>query len=338
MTPASSLGARRVRADSELTDVAERRRAYAAGVSRQLDEPGGRAGRLLVSRLSRLLLVADRPSDRASWSTSSATGQISRFIENTNDLKRRYSGVTISGPVSHQRRSDVGRQLHALAALGKFRRRELRERSADDGPVPVSRISAGARGSRRKGTWRRISGTARPCWLNYGVPWIAGPDHQRAAGFGDAACRTARAADSPAGQSGFSASAVVDARRFVTGSRLRHAARRRPRDLLLHGARRVSHRSVPPHRLGAQLRLSCPRHSVARGVCPGADAERVQRARTCVHAATTCSTTAGSGAVSNRQRRAHAGEHTVARGVQPVHHHARTRGELECTTRTSARL
>ncbi len=85
------------------------------------------------------------------------------IVENTNDLKRRYQRPHPLGHVPHQRPDRRRRQLHAVAALGQFRRRERHQRTCAGDTVPVSGISPRRRGTRLKATCRPISAIGRVC-------------------------------------------------------------------------------------------------------------------------------------------------------------------------------
>ncbi len=229
-------------------------RAYAAGVSRQL------TSRAVVRADYSYRDYRDFYSSRIDRSTGIVVDPFGNkadlaIIENTNDLKRRYSGVTISGRYRINSRSDAGGSYTLSRLWGNFDG----ENSAS-GPLTTDLFQYP---EYRQASWFAPEGDLAAdqrhrasFWLNYGVPVDPGPDDQPAAGLGERRSvrggrRTRRGAVGILSQRGCRCAAVR------AGSGLRDTPGRRPRDLLLHGAGRFSNRRVPPHRPGAQLRLSC---------------------------------------------------------------------------------
>ena len=320
------LGAGRLGPDSEFADVAERARVR-GGCQPAADEPGRRAGRLLVSATIATSIRRGSIGPPGSWSTSSATRSDLAIIENTNDLKRRYSGVTISGRYRINSRSDAGGSYTLSRLWGNFDG----ENSAS-GPLTTDLFQYP---EYRQASWFAPEGDLAAdqrhrasFWLNYGVPkiqgltisvlqdWATGVPYGAGGGLAS-------------GQSGFSASAVVDARPFVTD--LGYATPQGGDRETYYYTARDAFRTEASRRtdLAVELHLSRARQPIARGVRPGAGAERVQRPGSLRVRRRRVQQRRGSGAVPNRQRRAHAGEHAVARGVQPVHHDAGAGRELE---------
>ena len=188
-------------------------RAYAAGFSRQLT--------------SRAVLRADYSyrdyrdfySARIDRSTGIVVDQFGNkadlaIIENTNDLKRRYSGVTVSGRYRINARSDAGGSYTLSRLWGNFD-----GENTASGPLTTDLFQYP---EYRQASWFAPEGDLAAdqrhrasFWLNYGVPkiegltisvlqdWATGVPYGAGGGLAS-------------GQSGFSASAVVDARPFVT--------------------------------------------------------------------------------------------------------------------------
>ena len=65
------------------------------------------------------------------------------LIENTDALKRQYSGLTTQGEYRLNGSSQIGGQVHALARMGKFRGRERQQRSVGRPDDRVPGIQAG---------------------------------------------------------------------------------------------------------------------------------------------------------------------------------------------------
>ena len=193
------LGAWRVRQDSERPD-SPNVREYAFGVSRQL------SNRAAVRADYSYRDYRDFYSQRIDTTTGTATDSLGNptdlaIVENTNDLKRRYSGLTFVGDLPRQRPDRRRRQLHAVASLGQFRRRERRQRARSRPPtLPVSRNTASSRGTRRKAICRPISVTARDVDQLRRAE-SRRPDAQLPPEPRPAACRTAPSARSTRGRS-----------------------------------------------------------------------------------------------------------------------------------------
>ena len=188
-------------------------RAYAAGVSRQLT--------------SRAVLRADYSyrdyrdfySARIDPSTGIVVDQFGNksdlaIIENTNDLKRRYSGVTISGRYRINSRSDAGGSYTLSRLWGNFDGENVAS-----GPLTTDLFQYP---EYRQQSWFAPEGDLAAdqrhraiLWLNYGVPKVEG---LTISVLQDLATGVPYGAGGglASGQSGFSASAVVDARPYVT--------------------------------------------------------------------------------------------------------------------------
>ena len=188
-------------------------RAYAGGLSRQL---GGRA---VVRADYSYRDYRDFYSSRIDRSTGIVTDQFGNradlaILENTNDLKRRYSGVTISGRYRINSRSDAGGSYTLSRLWGNFDG----ENSAS-GPLTSDLFQYP---EYREARWFSPEGDLAAdqrhraiLWLNYGVPKLEG---LTISVLQDLATGLPYGAGGglPSGQSGFSASATVDARRYVT--------------------------------------------------------------------------------------------------------------------------
>ena len=188
-------------------------RAYAAGVSRQL------TSRALVRADYSYRDYRDFYSSRIDRSTGIVVDQFGNrsdlaIIENTNDLKRRYSGVSISGRYRINSRSDAGGSYTLARLWGNFDGENV-----TSGPLTTDLFQYP---EYRQASWFAPEGDLAAdqrhrasIWLNYGVPkiqglmisvlqdWATGVPYGAGGGL-------------PSGQTGFSASAVVDARTFVT--------------------------------------------------------------------------------------------------------------------------
>ena len=329
------VGAGRLGADSELADVA---RTCAR------TRPGS-----AVSSTSRAVLRADYSfrdyrdfySSRIDRSTGIVVDQFGNradlaIIENTNDLKRRYSGVTVSGRYRINSRSDAGGSYTLSRLWGNFD-----GENTASGPLTTDLFQYP---EYREASWFAPEGDLAAdqrhratFWFNYGVPKIEG---LTISVLQDLATGVPYGAGGglASGQSGFSASAVVDARPYVPDLGYATPQGGDARDLLLHGERCVSHRDVAPHGHGAQLqpiacraadRLEAFVQAQMLNIFNVQDLcalrrRRLQQRRRCR-------------VVAHRQRRADAGEHAVARAVQSVHHDARAGRQLELQHATSAR-
>jgi outer membrane receptor for ferrienterochelin and colicin len=188
-------------------------RAYAAGVSRQL------TSRALVRADYSFRDYRDFYSSRIDRSTGIVVDEFGNrsdlaIIENTNDLKRRYSGVSISARYRINSRSDAGGSYTLARLWGNFDGENV-----TSGPLTTDLFQYP---EYRQASWFAPEGDLAAdqrhrasFWLNYGVPkiqgltisvlqdWATGVPYGAGGGL-------------PSGQTGFSASAVVDARTFVT--------------------------------------------------------------------------------------------------------------------------
>ncbi len=131
---------RRVQDDSRQSRIAARDRVR-RGISRKLGDRASVRADLMYRDFR------DFYSERIDTTTGIAVDSLgARFdksvVENTNDLKRRYTGVTVSAVYRLIGANRRGRQLHAVAAVGQFRWREPRERSAPGVGLPVPGIHA----------------------------------------------------------------------------------------------------------------------------------------------------------------------------------------------------
>ena len=211
MTPAaSSVPGVSVQIPNSLTSPNVR--AYAAGVSRQLT--------------SRAVLRADYSfrdyrdfySSRIDRTTGIVVDQFGNradlaIIENTNDLKRRYSGVTVSGRYRINSRSDAGGSYTLSRLWGNFD-----GENTASGPLTTDLFQYP---EYREAAWFAPEGDLAAdqrhratFWFNYGVPKIEG---LTISVLQDLATGVPYGAGGglASGQSGFSASAVVDARPYV---------------------------------------------------------------------------------------------------------------------------
>ena len=147
------------------------------------------------------------------------------IVENTNDLKRRYSGVTVSGRYRINSRSDAGGSYTLSRLWGNFD-----GENTASGPLTTDLFQYP---EYREAAWFAPEGDLAAdqrhratLWLNYGVPKIEG---LTISVLQDLATGLPYGAGGglASGQSGFSASAVVDARPVRDQPRLRDAAGRR---------------------------------------------------------------------------------------------------------------
>ena len=212
MTPsASSVPGVSVQIPNSLTSPNVR--AYAGGLSRQL------TSRAVVRADYSYRDYRDFYSSRIDRSTGIVVDQFGNradlaIIENTNDLKRRYSGVTISGRYRINSRSDAGGSYTLSRLWGNFDG----ENSAS-GPLTTDLFQYP---EYRQQSWFAPEGDLAAdqrhratLWLNYGVPKIEG---LTISVLQDLATGVPYGAGGglASGQSGFSASAFVDARPYVT--------------------------------------------------------------------------------------------------------------------------
>jgi hypothetical protein len=135
------------------------------------------------------------------------------LFENTNDLKRRYSGVTLSATYRINARTDVGGNYTLSRLWGNFDGENL-----TTGPQQTDVFQYP---EYRQMSWYAPEGDLAAdqrhrstIWFNYGVPGVKGltlsllQDLSSGLPFG-------AGGGAPTGQTGFSASALVDARPYV---------------------------------------------------------------------------------------------------------------------------
>ncbi len=211
MTPAaSSVPGVSVQIPNSLTSPNVR--VYAAGISRQLtsravlraDYSFRDYRDFYSSRIDRTTgIVVDQYGNRADLA----------IIENTNDLKRRYSGVTVSGRYRINSRSDAGGSYTLSRLWGNFD-----GENTASGPLTTDLFQYP---EYREAAWFAPEGDLAAdqrhratFWFTYGVPKIEG---LTISVLQDLATGVPYGAGGglASGQSGFSASAVVDARPYV---------------------------------------------------------------------------------------------------------------------------
>jgi outer membrane receptor protein involved in Fe transport len=189
--------------------------SYSAGVSRQL---GPRA---VVRADYSFRDYHDFYSLRTDGSTGivvDAFGNRSDLtvIENTDELKRRYSGVTVSGTYNVDGRTQFGGNYTLSRLWGNFE-----GENAASGPVPADIFQYP---EYRQLSWYAPEGDLAQdqrhratLWVTYGVPRLDGLTLSLLQELASGAPYGAGGASgaNPNGQIGFSASAVVDARPYV---------------------------------------------------------------------------------------------------------------------------
>ena len=158
----------------------------------------------ILSRIDRTTgIVVDQFGNRADLA----------IIENTNDLKRRYSGVTVSGRYRINSRSDAGGSYTLSRLWGNFD-----GENTASGPLTTDLFQYP---EYREAAWFAPEGDLAAdqrhratFWFTYGVPKIEG---LTISVLQDLATGVPYGAGGglASGQSGFSASAVVDARPYV---------------------------------------------------------------------------------------------------------------------------
>ena len=187
-------------------------RAFAAGVSRQFGT------RVLLRSDFSYRDYRDFYSSRVDLSTGIVVDQFGNradlaIIENTNDLKRRYAGLTTSGRYRINSRSELGGNYTLSRLWGNFDGENLAS-----GPLTTDLFQYP---EYRQASWFAPEGDLASdqrhrasIWFTYGVPkiegltvsllqdWATGVPYGAGGGLA-------------VGQSGFSASAFVDARPFV---------------------------------------------------------------------------------------------------------------------------
>jgi outer membrane receptor protein involved in Fe transport len=189
-------------------------RAYAAGISRRL---GSRAA---VRADYSFRDYRDFYSQRIDRSTGIVVDQLGNrsdlaIIENTNDLKRRYSGVTVTATYRPAPRTDIGGNYTLSRLWGNFEGENVGQ-----GPL---RANAFQYPEYKQLSWFAPEGDLAQdqrhrstLWINYGVPKIDGLTlsvlQELASGLPYGA---GGGSIDDQGQIGFSASASVDARSFV---------------------------------------------------------------------------------------------------------------------------
>jgi outer membrane receptor for ferrienterochelin and colicin len=187
--------------------------AYSAGFSRQLNS------RAVVRADYSYRDYRDFYSARIDRSTGIVVDQFGNksdlaLIENTNDLKRRYSGMTVSGRYRINSRSDAGGSYTLSRLWGNFDGENLAS-----GPLTTDLFQYP---EYRQASWFAPEGDLAAdqrhrasFWVNLGVPGVQG---LTVSVLQDLATGLPYGAGGglASGQSGFSASGVVDARPFVT--------------------------------------------------------------------------------------------------------------------------
>ena len=211
MTPAtSSVPGVSVQIPNSLTSPNVQ--AYAVGFSRQITP------KAVVRADYSFRDYRDFYSTRVDRSTGIVVDQFGNradlgIVENTNDVKRRYSGVTISGRYRINARSDAGGSYTLSRLWGNFDG----ENSAS-GPLTTDLFQypeyREARWFAPEGDLSADQRHRATLWLNYGVPKIEGLTvsllQELATGVPYGA-----GGGLPVGQSGFSASAFVDSTPFI---------------------------------------------------------------------------------------------------------------------------
>jgi outer membrane receptor protein involved in Fe transport len=188
-------------------------RAYAGGVSRQL------TAKALVRADVTYRDYRDFYSARIDRTTGIVVDQFGNrsdlaLVENTNDLKRRYAGMTISGRYRINSRTEAGGSYTLSRLWGNFDGENLAS-----GPLTTDLFQYP---EYREARWFAPEGDLAAdqrhranFWLTAGVPKV---DGLTVSLFQDLATGVPYGAGGglPVGQSGFSASAFVDVRPFVT--------------------------------------------------------------------------------------------------------------------------
>jgi outer membrane receptor for ferrienterochelin and colicin len=188
-------------------------RAYAAGFSRQL------TSKAIVRADYSFRDYRDFYSTRIDRSTGIVVDQFGNrsdlgIIENTNDVKRRYSGVTISGRYRINARSDAGGSYTLSRLWGNFDGENVAS-----GPLTTDLFQypeyREARWFAPEGDLAADQRHRATLWVNLGVPKVEGLTVSLLQDFATGVPYGA-GGGLPVGQSGFSASAFVDARPYVT--------------------------------------------------------------------------------------------------------------------------
>jgi len=187
--------------------------AYAIGVSRQV---GNKA---VVRADYSYRDYRDFYSQRIDLSTGIVSDEFGNrsdlsLIENTSDLKRRYSGMTLSATYRLSGRTDVGGNYTLSRLWGNWE-----GENAGSGPLSTDAFQYP---EYRNLSWYAPEGDLAQdqrhrstIWLNYGVPKVNGLTLSVLQELASGLPYGAGGGD-PAGQIGFSSSAAVDARPYVT--------------------------------------------------------------------------------------------------------------------------
>ena len=227
--------------DSRARSISPNNLEYAAGVSRQL-----RQARRGPRRLRRIATTATSTSRRSTRTTGRVQDQLrqvvttSALIQNTNDLKRRYPGVTVAGhAIASSSRIDVGATYTLSRTWGNFDGENVGQRT-DDGrrrsQYPEYKQAAW---NYPTATSRSTSGTARGCGSTTACP--------RSTGLTVSVLQTLTSGVPYGARRAGRDAAVRDQSRL---SSRRHRRHRHDRgDLLLHGrATRSTPRARRAHR------------------------------------------------------------------------------------------
>jgi hypothetical protein len=186
--------------------------AYAVGISRQV---GSRA---VVRADYSYRNYRDFYSQRIDLSTGTVVDQFGNnsdlaVVENTSNLTRRYSGMTASSTYRLNARTDVGGNYTLSRLWGNWDGENV-----GSGPITTTIFQYP---EYRNSSWYAPQGDLSAdqrhrstMWLNYGVPKVSGLTLSVLAEVASGLPYGA-GGGSPGGQTGFSASGVVDARAFV---------------------------------------------------------------------------------------------------------------------------
>ena len=229
-------------------------RAYAFGVSRQL------ANRAVVRADYSYRDYHDFYSQRIDTTTGTVVDQLGNradlaVVENTNGVKRRYQGLTVSTTYRVSARTDIGGNYTLSRLWGNFDGENV-----GSGPLFTDMFQYP---EYRQQSWYAPEGD------------LSADQRHRARCSSTTASRASNGltlsfletfgSGLPYGVLG-----TVDARPFVDpaiAAKVRHAAGRRERNLLLHRSRRVPDRRVQPNRFRRQLQLRRRRRARAKSTC-----------------------------------------------------------------------
>ena len=146
--------------------------AYAFGVSRQI---GNRAVVRADYSFRDYKDFYSQRIDRSTGTITDAFGNLAdlAIVENTNDLKRRYSGVTVSATYRINARTDIGGNYTLSRLWGDFDGENVASGplTSNDFQYPEYRQASWYRPEGDLGADQRHRSTL---WLNYGVPRITG--------------------------------------------------------------------------------------------------------------------------------------------------------------------